>query len=44
MLGKTDNIHQSFIAMQEASVAFSLLVEVRNKLIETYQELSRMQV
>ena len=44
MLGKTDNIHQGIIAMQEASVAFSLLVEVRNKLIEAYQELSRMQV
>ena len=44
LIGKTDNIHQSIIAMQEASVAFSLLVEVRNKLVETYQELSRMQV
>jgi flagellar hook-basal body complex protein FliE len=32
------------IAMQEASVAFSLMVEVRNKLVEGYQEIMRMQV
>ena len=36
--------HKSVIAMQEASVAFSLMVEVRNKLVESYQELMRMQV
>jgi flagellar hook-basal body complex protein FliE len=32
------------IAMQEASVAFTMMVEVRNKLVESYQELMRMQV
>jgi flagellar hook-basal body complex protein FliE len=30
--------------MQEASVSFQLMVEVRNKLLESYQELMRMQV
>jgi flagellar hook-basal body complex protein FliE len=44
MLGETDQLHRSVIAMQEASVAFSLMVEVRNKLVESYQELMRMQV
>ena len=44
LLGETDQIHQSVIAMQEASVSFSLMVEVRNKLVESYQELMRMQV
>jgi flagellar hook-basal body complex protein FliE len=44
LLGETDQLHQSVIAMQEASVAFSLMVEVRNKLVESYQELMRMQV
>ena len=29
--------------MQEASVSLSLMVEVRNKLVESYQELMRMQ-
>ncbi len=44
LLGETDNLHQGVIAMQEASVAFSMMVEVRNKLVESYQELMRMQV
>ena len=38
------NLHQAMISMQEASVAFTLMVEVRNKLVESYQELMRMQV
>jgi flagellar hook-basal body complex protein FliE len=43
-MGDTDQLHQSVIAMQEAGVAFSMMVEVRNKLVESYQELMRMQV
>jgi flagellar hook-basal body complex protein FliE len=44
LLGESDHLHQSVIAMQEAGVAFSMMVEVRNKLVESYQELMRMQV
>ena len=44
LLGETDQLHQSVIAMQEASVAFSMMIQVRNKLVESYQELMRMQV
>ncbi|MFI5336754.1 MAG: flagellar hook-basal body complex protein FliE [Opitutales bacterium] len=44
LLGDTDQLHQSVIAMQEVSVAFGLMVEVRNKLVDSYQELMRMQV
>ena len=44
LLGDSTQLHQSVIAMQEASVTFSLMVEVRNKLVESYQELMRMQV
>ncbi|HVU31957.1 MAG TPA: flagellar hook-basal body complex protein FliE [Opitutaceae bacterium] len=44
LLGKNDQLHQSVIAMQEASVAFSMMIQVRNKLVESYQELMRMQV
>jgi flagellar hook-basal body complex protein FliE len=44
LLGESDQLHTSVIAMQEASVAFSMMVEVRNKLVESYQELMRMQV
>jgi len=44
LTGESNNLHQAVIAMQEAGVAFSLMVEVRNKLIESYQELMRIQV
>jgi flagellar hook-basal body complex protein FliE len=44
MLGNSDQIHQSVIAMQEASLSLSLMVEVRNKLVEGYQELMRLPV
>lgn len=44
LMGESDQLHQGVIAMQEASVAFSMMVEVRNKLVESYQELMRMQV
>lgn len=44
LTGETNNLHQAMIAMQEASTAFSLMVEVRNKLVESYQEIMRMQV
>lgn len=37
-------LHQAVIAAEEASVSFQLMVEVRNKLLESYQELMRMQV
>ena len=44
LVGQNGQLHQSVIAMQEASVAFSLMIEVRNKLIDSYQELMRMPV
>jgi flagellar hook-basal body complex protein FliE len=44
LTGESTNLHQAIISMQEASVAFSLMVEVRNKIVESYQELMRMQV
>ena len=37
-------LHQAVISMEEASVSFQLMVEVRNRLLESYQEIMRMQV
>lgn len=37
-------LHQAMIAMQEANLSFQLMLEVRNKLLESYQELMRMQI
>ena len=42
--GQNVSLHQTVIAMEEASVSFQLMVEVRNKMLESYQELMRMQV
>ncbi len=42
--GKVENLHDVLIAQQEASIAFRLVQEVRNKLLEGYQDLMRMQV
>lgn len=44
LLGDSGQLHQSMIAMQEATTALDLMVTVRNKLVESYQELMRMQV
>ena len=44
LAGENVSLHQAMIAMEEASVSFQLMVEVRNKLLESYQELMRMQV
>lgn len=35
---------EAIIAMEKANMNFSLMVEVRNKLISAYQEIMRMQV
>lgn len=42
--GKSENIHEVMIAGQKASLSFQLMTEIRNRMIETYQELSRMQI
>ncbi len=42
--GKNDNVHEVMLAMAKADVSFRMMVEVRNKLVEAYQEVMRMQV
>lgn len=42
--GQNTSLHQTMIAMEEASVSFQLMVEVRNRLLDSYQEIMRMQV
>lgn len=42
--GKNVSLHQAMISMEEASVSFQMMVEVRNKLLDSYQELMRMSV
>lgn len=42
--GETKNIPEVMIATEKASVAFKLLTQVRNKIIDAYQEVMKMQV
>ena len=42
--GEQENVHDVMIAMNEAKLSFQLMTEVRNRMLETYQELMRMQV
>jgi flagellar hook-basal body complex protein FliE len=42
--GQNVSLHQTMIALEEASVSFQLMVEVRNRLLESYQEIMRLQV
>ena len=42
--GETKNIAEVMIAVEKASVAMKLLTQVRNKIIDAYQEVMKMQV
>lgn len=42
--GQNVPLHQAVVAMEEANVSFQLMVEVRNRLMDAYQEIMRMQV
>ena len=42
--GEAQNLHQVMIALEEARISMQLLVQVRNRLLESYQEILRMQV
>jgi len=40
--GKTENIHKTMIQMQKASISFQMVLEVRNKIIDAYNEIIKM--
>jgi flagellar hook-basal body complex protein FliE len=42
--GEVQDVHQVMVAMERASLALQLTVQVRNKVIEAYQEMMRTQV
>jgi flagellar hook-basal body complex protein FliE len=42
--GRTDNLHGVIAALSEADLSFRLMMQVRNKLLEAYKEIMRMQV
>lgn len=42
--GDNVDVHQVMLSTQEAQMSLQLAVQVRNKIVESYQELNRMQV
>jgi flagellar hook-basal body complex protein FliE len=42
--GEIEDVHDVMIAAEKASVSFEMVMEVRNKLIEAYREMMRMQI
>lgn len=43
-LSSGGDMTQAIVAMEKADMSFSLMVEVRNKLLSAYEEIMRMQV
>jgi len=43
-LGENVELHDVMIASQKASITLQATMEVRNKVVEAYQEIMRMQV
>lgn len=37
------DVHSAMIAVEKADLSFQLMVQVRNKIVAAYQEISRMQ-
>ncbi len=42
--GKTSDIHSVIIAAEKADIMLQLTTEVRNKIVEAYREIMRMQI
>lgn len=42
--GQTTNMAEVMVAVQKADVAYSMLMEIKNKLMDAYQELQQMRI
>ena len=43
-LGETQSLHQVMIKLEETRLSFQLMMQVRNRLLEAYQDVMKMQV
>ena len=41
--GNGTDVHEAMIAVQKADLSFQLMLQVRNKVVQAYQEIERMQ-
>ncbi len=42
--GQSENLHDAMIKLEEADISLRMMVQVRNKAIDAYQEIMRLQV
>lgn len=42
--GESKDIHSTMIALQKADVSLKMMLEVRNKMMDAYQEIMRTQI
>ncbi|MES9851137.1 MAG: flagellar hook-basal body complex protein FliE [Candidatus Thiodiazotropha sp. L084R] len=42
--GETNNIHHVMMSLEKAKLSFQLMLQVRNKALEAYQDVMRMQI
>ena len=42
--GRNKNIHETMLAIQKADLSLKTMMQVRNKVLEAYKEIMRMQV
>ncbi len=43
-LSDSGSIHEAMIALEKADISFKAMMQVRNRVLEAYQEIMRMQV
>jgi flagellar hook-basal body complex protein FliE len=43
MTGEVNDIHTALIAVQKADLSFQTMMQIRNKIVQAYQEIMRMQ-
>lgn len=44
LTGESQEVHQVALATQQAELSFEMFMQVRNKVVQAYQEVMRMQV
>jgi len=44
MSGKGTDIHSVMLAVNKADISFQMMLQVRNRLVQAYQDIMRMQV
>jgi len=44
MTGEVQDVHTALIAVQKADLSFQMMMQVRNKIVQAYEEIMRMPV